>query len=394
MELDIGEEDLRFEEEVLQAPYRLKGWLRYIEHRREGPARALTIVYERAVAKLPGSYKLWNGYLRHRVGLVRDKNPVRHEEEMRKTRLCFERALLALHKMPVLWLMYARFLGRQPDVTQARRCFDRALRALPVTQHAAVWAEYLRFARRVGGVTAERVFRRYLQLWPDQAEQYVDWCVEKGNWRMAAAQLIKLLDDPGFKSPRATSSPYRLWRQLAQIIRHHPDVGLDVEPVLRDGIARFGEQAGELWTALANFFIVRGHIERARDVFEEAVGSVSTVRDFALVFDAYAEMEEASIAGAMEDEVQQSAGEGAGDARRRQLQLDLRLLQLERLMDRRPVLVSDIMLRQNANDVDAWLRRAELWRARADDVAQDETERARAADLVVETYEDAVRRVD
>ncbi|KAJ1730408.1 pre-mRNA-splicing factor syf1 [Coemansia biformis] len=396
MEIDIGEEDLRFEEEVLQSPYKLKGWQRYIEHRREGPPRALTIVYERAVAKLPGSYKLWHQYLQHRVCQLQGKNPLRCEEEMRKTRLCFERALLVLHKMPVLWLMYARFLARQPDVTQARRCFDRALRSLPVTQHATVWAEYLRFARRAGGTTAERVFRRYLQLWPEQAEQYIDWCVERGNWRMAAAQLVKLLDDPGFKSPRATSSSYQLWRQLAQIIRHHPDMGLDVEPVLRDGISRFGDQAGELWTALANCFIARGQIERARDVFEEAVASVCTVRDFALVFDAYAEMEEASIAAAMEDEVQQTA-DGAGskaEAGRRRLQLDLRLLQLERLMDRRPVLVSDIQLRQNVNDVDAWLRRADLWQERADDGARGADERTRAAALVVDTYEGAVQRVD
>ncbi|KAJ2703107.1 Pre-mRNA-splicing factor SYF1, partial [Coemansia spiralis] len=87
MEIDIGEEDLRFEEEVLQAPYKLKGWLRYLEHRRDGPARALTIVYERAVSKLPGSYKLWHGYLQHRVKQVRGKNPLRYEDEMRKTRL-------------------------------------------------------------------------------------------------------------------------------------------------------------------------------------------------------------------------------------------------------------------------------------------------------------------
>ncbi|KAJ2780556.1 pre-mRNA-splicing factor syf1 [Coemansia javaensis] len=389
MDIDISDEDLRFEEEVLQAPYRLKGWQRYIDHKRGGAARALSMVFERAVGKLPGSYKLWHQYLQHRVGLVAGRNPVRSEDEMRKTRLCFERALLGLHKMPELWLMYVRFSTRQPDVTAARRCFDRALRALPVAQHAAVWREYLRFARRVGGVTAERVFARYLRVWPEQAEQYVEWCVETGAWRAAAQRLVAMLGDAGFRSPRGTTAA-QLWRQLAQLVRHHPDADWDAEPALRDGIGRCPAAAGELWVALGTVHIARGRIEHARDVFEEALRAAPTVRDFALVFDAYAEMEEAAISAAMEAEAAR-AGAAPSD---RALLLDLRLLQLERLMDRRPLLVNDIALRRNPSDAAAWLARAALWAARAADESRDADERRRAGAQAAQTLEDALRAVD
>ena len=43
---------------------------------------------------------------------------------------------------------------------------------------------------------------------------------------------------------------------------------------------------GRLWTSLADYYIRRGLFERARDVYEEGLTSVVTVRDFSLVFDA------------------------------------------------------------------------------------------------------------
>jgi len=41
-----------------------------------------------------------------------------------------------------------------------------------------------------------------------------------------------------------------------------------------------------LWTALADFHIRRGAFEVARDVYEEGLAAVATVRDFGLIFDA------------------------------------------------------------------------------------------------------------
>ena len=48
----------------------------------------------------------------------------------------------------------------------------------------------------------------------------------------------------------------------------------------------FHSQVGRLWTSLADYFIRRGMFERARDVYEEGLTSVVTVRDFSLVYDA------------------------------------------------------------------------------------------------------------
>lgn len=51
--------------------------------------------------------------------------------------------------MPRLWIEYGNFLGEQRKITRTRKCFDRALRALPITQHAMIWRQYSKWARSV-----------------------------------------------------------------------------------------------------------------------------------------------------------------------------------------------------------------------------------------------------
>lgn len=67
--------------------------------------------------------------------------------------------------MPRIWLDYCQFLVSQCKITRSRRTFDRALRALPVTQHPRIWPLYLRFVRNLPlPETAIRVYRRYLKV--------------------------------------------------------------------------------------------------------------------------------------------------------------------------------------------------------------------------------------
>ena len=49
--------DLLYEEEILRNPYSLRMWLRYIEARKDAPDKRRFLLFERAIQKLPGSYK-------------------------------------------------------------------------------------------------------------------------------------------------------------------------------------------------------------------------------------------------------------------------------------------------------------------------------------------------
>lgn len=77
-------------------------------------------------------------------------------------------------QMPRLWLDYCQFLMDQGRITHTRRTFDRALRALPITQHSRIWPLYLRFLRSHPlPETAVRGYRRFLKVrlwgWRDRA---------------------------------------------------------------------------------------------------------------------------------------------------------------------------------------------------------------------------------
>lgn len=67
--------------------------------------------------------------------------------------------------MPRIWVDYVQFLMDQGKITRTRRTFDRALRALPITQHNRIWPIYLKFVRLYDlPETAVRVYRRHLKV--------------------------------------------------------------------------------------------------------------------------------------------------------------------------------------------------------------------------------------
>ena len=90
-----------------------------------------------------------------------------------------ERALVFMHKMPRIWIDYGEFLMRQEFVTRTRRTFDRALRALPVTQHVRIWEVYIRFLKRHDIVeSAVRCFRRFVKLSPECIEDFINYLIK------------------------------------------------------------------------------------------------------------------------------------------------------------------------------------------------------------------------
>ena len=114
---------------------------RYLDARKDASSKKRYMLFERALRNLPGSYKLWHAYLRERLEVTRGSQPSSPVfEALNNT---FERALVTMHKMPRIWEMYLRFLLEQKLVTRTRRACDRALAALPVTQHERVWSIYL-----------------------------------------------------------------------------------------------------------------------------------------------------------------------------------------------------------------------------------------------------------
>jgi pre-mRNA-splicing factor SYF1 len=380
----ISSDDTIYEQDILRNPGSVKPWLTYIDHKmRNGTIHEQAFVQERACIMLPRSYKLWKLYLDFRVKHMSGKNAVTHKTDFNKVNALFERAVVLLNKMPVIWEMYLSFLLRQPRVTRTRRTFDRALRALPITQHNRIWRLYKSFANSAGGNTAVKIWTRYMQIHPEDMEDFIELLIDTGHYTEAVKRYIQILDNPKFKSKNGKSQ-FQLWSEMVELmvnkareIGDNMTSGVDVEAIIRSGIERFSDQRGKLWTGLATYWITRGDFERARDIFEEGITTVMTVRDFTMIFDSYVEFEESIIANLMESASARAAKGGIDEDA--DFDLDLRMIRFEHLMDRRPFLVNDVLLRQNPSNVIEWEKRVALW---GDNKAE-----------IVQTYTDAIAAI-
>lgn len=137
---------------------------------------------------------------------------------------------------------------------------------------------------------------------------------------------------------------------------------LNIELIIRkDGLDVYKDQAGRLWTGLATYWIKRGEFDRAKATFEAGISSVLTIRDFTQIFDAYAEFSESLISAMMESLAEPDEDEDEEDARETEKDLDIKMKEFEDLMDRRPFLVNDVLIRRNPNDVQEWEKRIALW---------------------------------
>ncbi|KAD5802791.1 hypothetical protein E3N88_14151 [Mikania micrantha] len=383
-ELYPSQDDLLYEEELLRNPFSLKLWWRYLIARTESPFKKRAVIYERALKALPGSYKLWLAYLRERLEMVRNL-PISHTHYQTLNNT-FERALVTMHKMPRIWIMYLTSLTEQKLVTRTRRTFDRALCALPVTQHDRIWEPYLVFVsqRGVPIETSLRVYRRYLKYDPGHIEDLIEFLLNSGLWQEAAERLAGVLNDDRFYSIKGKTK-HRLWLELCDLLTQHATEisGLNVDAIIRGGIRKFTDEVGRLWTSLADYYIRRKLLEKARDVFEEGMTTVVTVRDFSVIFDAYSQFEESVLALKMEgmDDSEEEEEEDNGDEDEEDDRLnvakleyklkkfwlcdekdvDLRIARLEHLMDRRPELANSVLLRQNPHNVEQWHRRVKIF---------------------------------
>ncbi|KAK3688456.1 hypothetical protein B0T22DRAFT_490143 [Podospora appendiculata] len=375
----VTEDDFPYEQDIQRNPGNTKPWIAYIEYKlQHGTPREQAFVMERACVQLPRSYKLWKMYLRFRTKHVAKLNAAIFASEYRKINSLFERALILLNKMPRIWEMYLKFLMQQPLVTLTRHTFDRALRALPITQHNRIWALYRPFANSAEGDTAVKIWRRYMQVHPEDAEDFIELLTHVGLYTEAVTKYIGILNNPRFVSKNGKGH-YELWSEMVDLMVENAtkvetghETGIDVERIIRSGIERFSDQRGKLWCGLATYWIRRGSFERARDIFEEGITTVMTVRDFTLVFDSYVEFEE-SVIGALMERAAARAEKGVMDEAA-DFDLDIRMMRFEHLMDRRPFLLNDVLLRQNPNSVTEWEKRVALWGENKQEVVQTYTD--------------------
>ena len=219
--------------------------------------------------------------------------------------------------------------------------------------------------------TTRRVYRRYIRFEPGHTEEYIEFLKSRCLWDEAASCLADVLNQDTFHSLAGKSS-HQLWLDLCDMLTVHASEveTINVEAVVRGGIQAFSDEVGKLWTSLADFYIRRGMFDKACDIYEEAIASVITVRDFSLIFDAYTKFEESMLSAKLQDETSECTETSEMKCSRVSNHflladtgedLEQRLARLDFLIGRRPELLSSVLLRQNPHNIIEWQKRISVF---------------------------------
>jgi len=71
---------------------------------------------------------------------------------------------------------------------------------------------------------------------PEAAEDFIEYSISVGKLQEAALQLIDLLNDQKYVSPKGTSQ-HQLWSKLCDLLSKHPKeiTAIKVEGIMREG---------------------------------------------------------------------------------------------------------------------------------------------------------------
>ena len=405
----------------IQNPYNFKSWWDTLSSSREAPFSIRKKIYQVSLHYLPGSYKLWYNYLKEEREYVQSNYniPNKHYDEVN---MIHEQALIYMMKMPIIWINYIQFMMEQNSITKTKIIFNKALQSIPITQHKKLWDIYIPWIESLSGChrTKIEIFKRYTKFNPDYKEKFINYLIGIKEFNLAIYLIIEILNEENFYS-KENKSQYYYWIMLCQIINNYPEEinlskynkDLDVDKVIRHGIKKYTDEVGNLWVTLANYYIKMGLIEKAREIFEEALEKILTVRDFSLIFNAYLNFEQEmmkqnlfnnndldknnlleSIDENMNNNIQSlelkelenalidlnieeiGKEENNDDIKKNELnkkdsQKDSNLkkfnfIRVNNLLQRRPFLLNSTILRRNPNNVAEWLKRIELMKDKND----------------------------
>ena len=402
----------------IQNPYNFKSWWDTLSSSKEAPFSIRKKIYQVSLHYLPGSYKLWYNYLKEEREYVQSNYniPNKHYDEVN---MIHEQALIYMMKMPIIWINYIQFMMEQNSITKTKIIFNKALQSIPITQHKKLWDIYIPWIESLSGChrTKIEIFKRYVQFNPDYKEKFINYLIGIKEFNLAIYLIIEILNEENFYS-KENKSQYYYWIMLCQIINNYPeDINLskynkdiDVDKVIRHGIKKYTDEVGNLWVTLANYYIKMGLIEKAREIFEEALENILTVRDFSLIFNAYLNFEQEMMKqnlfnnNKLDNDNLETKEEKINNNNLQSLELkelenalvDLNIeeidnkdeikeeelnennsnkdsnlkkfnfIRVNNLLQRRPFLLNSTILRRNPNNVAEWLKRIELMKDKND----------------------------
>lgn len=283
-------------------------------------------VIERAVRELPRSYKLWMMYLELVLGRVEGNGAISDEDYGVLDRL-FTRCLKYCNKFPMIWYKYLEFRLRYRTENVLKE-FGTCFANLPLTQHHIIWPLYLKYADLTKNDT---IIMNYITF----------------NGEYTIDELLKLIDfgncSQAYELFLNQTFPLEHWKSIIEAFISHK---FPVDNVIYKAIRRFPDQLALFYLMLAGQY--NHDVEKVRYLFNQAIKLCLTVGDFSILYEHYTKYEEAYL-----DKLGDSNSE---------LELELNLSHYESLIENRPVLLNDMLLRQDDTNLDNWFQRLEIFK--------------------------------
>lgn len=380
----VGEGEIEFERSIVKDPNSFEIWIQYYRHMSSQKSiRHRIFVLERAVVQFPRSYKIWLEYLELGLEVCEGLSYKKHRDELQHMNGLFERSLQMLSKAPVIWIMYLQFLmeKQKHEVTKIRRKFNECLYNLPITQHGMIWPLYIQFADMVGGITGVKIYQKYVQYATPESlngvtvkgdiditiSEIITKIIQFGSWKEAQKLFDKYVKNSFDQLPSYKSS-LEIWNEYIDsimqcILESNKDINSSdegseyFENLVEDAIGLFPDQMGKYYLKLAEYYTLISDDAKVRHFYNLGIKKCSTVSDFVDIFDAYIAFEE-NILNQLGEKLQ---NEEIQEIQEVHEEFDFRMYVFEQLLESRPFLLNDMMLRIDINNLDEWFKRIELF---------------------------------
>ncbi|KAK6461891.1 Pre-mRNA-splicing factor SYF1 [Scheffersomyces coipomensis] len=393
----INQDDIPFEEEISKDPFNHENWLQYYHYKSSKETTTFynkVFILERAVQNLPKADQLWITYLDLVQSVVEHLNYFHYKQQFLYTNKLFDRSLLLLYTNSDIWMKYLQFLlkTQSNEITLIRRKFNLALRSLPLKAHTLIWPLYLNFADSVGGKTAAKIYQKYLQYLDEDIlkglksrsdqdglggtiEDFIQKFDEFGDFNQVG-KLYKIIIDHPEQYISLSRTILQIWLDYIEFIldreeeviqeddqqkenNHHRWHSNDsyFEDLVFKGIRKFPDQMGKFYIKLTQYYKLKsGNDDKVRYFYEKGIKECVTVQDFLLLYNDSISFEEQII-----DELGEKF-ESNPDDKKLDKELEYRLYYFNELINNRPLLLNDMMLRQDINNLDVWFERFGLFK--------------------------------
>ena len=239
-------------EDGITNKYSLRSWWNCIQAVPMKKYLEWAALYKWALHHLPGSYKLWFNFLEESWNYCIEY-PIT-DDRFKMVNELHEGSLIYMHKMPWIWLDYAKFLGKQKLVWAIWSVYDRALSSLSLLQNKLIWGAYFEWADIIDSASLKKhLYERYVIYDPSSIEDYLNFLIEEAYVKEAAYLYLKMIQDPNFKS-KWGDSKHSLWMQLCEILAKNPEIMPNAEEIIWHGLRKYSDEVGKLWIYLADYF--------------------------------------------------------------------------------------------------------------------------------------------